>query len=541
MDIKNYPEIVQEWMEIIKESAGKDTDRLNEYVEKLKHYAEDNGSVYLIGYCFYYQGHNAYSFANLDLCMESLTEALKYLSMAESWTLVAHCYNVMGNIAIFQSDISLGTDCYIKCLAMARLYNLKPVEYNVCSNIGNIHMMLGDYKNALQMLEMSEKMTAEGLVMRDSQRSIVAANLAVCCTQLGLLDRAAVYLDKVRNFIGPDPEPMDQIMLCILETQYYNRTGETTARDQAIGKLNAMNLKSIDVYDALSELSSHAKLLLDIGEFSSFTTLILRMEMLDDNPTIKRYCLELRMKYYHMIGDEANYTKTTVEYAEMALQREMERNRIVSHNILTRMRLEDEEAKRKEAERSNVVLKERSEHDALTGLNNRFKLNELSEAAFQRAWLSQKPLTVEILDIDCYKQFNDNYGHQAGDDCLIQIAGAIRSMEEFPRIHTARYGGDEFVVVYEEYTLEEVEKLAATLQQRIEALNIEHKHSAVSDHVTISQGLFHKTPVAGNKLWDFMYCADMALYIIKRTNKGSFHIATDFNKVRDEFQAMSRK
>ena len=540
MGVKNYPDIVLEWIEIIKQSVQKDAARMNEYIEKLRHYAEDNGSTYLIGYAFYYQGLDAYSRAELDLAMESLTEALKYLSMSETWNLVVRCYNIVGNIATFQGDTSLAIDCYVKGLSMARQQDIKQMEYNIRSNIANIHMMLSDYKNALDMLEMSAKMTADGLEIPDNQRSVIAANLAVCCTQLGMLDRAEDYLGKVKRFIGTDPSSKEQIMIYILETQYFNRTGDIAARDEAIQKLNDLNITNIDVYDALTELSDHAKLLLDIGDFNSFNTLILRIEQLADNPTVKRHCLELRMKHFRLTGNNENYAKCAVEYYDVAQEREIERNRIASHNIVTRIRLEEEETKRKDAEKSNVVLKERSEHDALTGLNNRFKLNELSEAAFQRAYLSKKPLTVEILDIDCYKHFNDNYGHQAGDDCLVQIAHAIRSMEEFPRIHTARYGGDEFVVVYEEYSLEEIEKLAALLHQKIADLLIEHKFSTVSDRITISQGLFHKVPVAGNKLWDFMYSADMALYIIKNRCKNDFHIATDFDVVREEYNALKK-
>ena len=537
MEPGKYPDIVQEWMEIIKKASGQDTTLLNEYIEKLRRYAEDNGSVYLIGYCFYFLGHDAYINTQLDLAVDCLTEAVKYFSMAESWSMTAQSYNLMGNIATFHGDMSLAIDCYVKTLGMARLHNIKNVEYNVRSNIANIHMMLGDFKNALDMLELSAKMTADGLVVPDNQRSVVAANFTICCTQLGFLDRAAEYLEKVRIFIGSEPSQMDYIMLYILETQYYNRTGETAARNEAIRKLNALNFRSIDILDALTELATHAKLLLEIGEFNAFTSLLHRIETLADNPAVKRHCLELRMNYYRTLGDEVNYAKLAVMYYDVALKREMERNRIVSHNILTRLRLEDEENRRKEAERSNIVLKERSEHDALTGLNNRFKLNELSEAAFQRAYLSKTPLTVEILDIDCYKQFNDNYGHQAGDDCLIELAKVIRSMEEFPRVHTARYGGDEFVIVYEDYSLEEIEQMALVLKQRIYDMNVEHRFSRVSDRVTISQGLFHKIPTVGNKLWDFMYSADMALYVVKARGRNHFHVGTDFEVIREEYNA----
>ena len=185
-------------------------------------------------------------------------------------------------------------------------------------------------------------------------------------------------------------------------------------------------------------------------------------------------------------------------------------------------------AKRKEIERTNLLLKQKSEQDALTGLNNRYKLNELAELAFHKAQSSGTPLAIEILDIDYYKEYNDNYGHQAGDEVLIRIADAIRSLEEYDGVHTARYGGDEFVVIYEGYSPEEVERMAQLLQDKIYELNIEHKFSAVSDRVSISQGLFHQIPSKINKLWDFLYGADMILYVVKRRGKNNYHLEKSF-------------
>lgn len=541
MENKEFPAIVKEWMEIIRSSAYTDTDRVIEYGTKLRTYAEDNGSDYLKGYCIFYLGINKYANTELDLAMEYLSEALKYLCSAEDWSMASHCYNSMGNIANFQGDISLAVDFYLKGLKMSRTYDAKRVEYNVLCNIANSHMVLNDHKSALNMLAAAETMVADGLDIPRNQRAVVLANLAVCHAQLDDMNAAADYLERLKDSMESTPSPMDEISICILETQIYNRIGNTAARDAAIDHLNHLSLRSMDVYDALNELSAHAKLLLDIGKIQEFMKLLDRIEALADSPTVRRHSIELRMKYYKMIGDTASYALKAVEYYDVAQQREEERNRIVSHNIITRIRLDEEELRRKEAEQSNIILKDRSEHDALTGLNNRYKLNELSEAAFQRTYLGQTPLTVEILDIDCYKEFNDNYGHQAGDTCLIKIAEAIRSMENYPRVHTGRYGGDEFVLVYEDYSKEEVEELAAILQQKIFDLNITHKHSKVCDRITISQGLFHSVPYAGNKLWDFMYSADMALYIIKKRGKNGFYVATNYNDVHDEYNNLACK
>lgn len=535
-----FPEIVNEWMEIVKISSLSDADRMNEYCEKLRVYAEDNGSVYLQGYCYYYQGRSKYLSAELDAATELLTNALKYLSMAESWDMATRTCNAMGNIAVFQGDTSLAIDCYLKGLRMAQTYGIPLSDYNIRSNIANTQMSLGDHRSAVEMLKSCEQMVTDGLTVPYEQRAVTIANLAVCYTQLDETENAEILLNQMREHMSDPPSSKDIIFISLLETQLYNRTGNVEARDAAIARLHNLDLSSMDIFDTLTEFSAHAQLLLEIGKMDEFHALLARLNDLSESPTVKSHCLELQMKLCKITGDEDTYAKLAVIYYDVSQQREAERNRIVSHNITTRIRLDDEENRRRDAEQTNVVLRDRSEHDALTGLNNRYKLNELSEEAFQRSYLSGKPLTVEILDIDCYKKFNDNYGHQAGDECLVRIADAIRSMEEFPGVHTARYGGDEFVLVYEEYSKEEVLEMARTLRTRIHNLRIEHKFSDVCDHITISQGLFHSIPVAGNKLWDFMYGADMALYVVKNKAKDSYHVATDFNVVHEEYNRLKK-
>ena len=81
-----------------------------------------------------------------------------------------------------------------------------------------------------------------------------------------------------------------------------------------------------------------------------------------------------------------------------------------------------------------------SETDALTRLANRFRLNDYLDQVFEKALSEQTPLAMEILDIDYFKQYNDNYGHQAGDECIKRIAKQLELMQN-DMIFCARYGG----------------------------------------------------------------------------------------------------
>lgn len=172
----------------------------------------------------------------------------------------------------------------------------------------------------------------------------------------------------------------------------------------------------------------------------------------------------------------------------------------------------------------NRMLQQKSETDALTGLANRFRLNEYSEESFQRALDKQHYFAVEILDIDFFKQYNDNYGHQQGDICIRRIAAAIKSMERHGDVFCARYGGDEFILIYEGYSKDQVYALAEELKQNIMELDIKHEFSQVASAVTISQGICCDIPKEENKVWDYLHTADIMLYKGKKISRNSIHI-----------------
>lgn len=534
MDHSSLPTKVKNWMDTIKSSIATNPKRAADYCRKLESYANEVHSDYLKGFSLYFKGMGYYLNSQLEESMAYMTEALNRLMEGEAWELAAKTYNAMGNIADFQGDTSLAIDCYMKGLLISKEHGITIAEHSLNSNIANIYISLKEPASAVEILLECNRMTDPALGITDASRAIVNANLCFCYIQMDELDKAAHYLKQVIDLADDDSPSanMDHISINMLEAELYHKLGKFGKRDAAIKRLNEMEFNSMNVFDALNELIRHAMLLLEIGKLDEFLNLVNRIESLANSPTVEKQILELRLNYYKKIGDSENHAKMAVKYYEVAKLREDEHNKIVSHNIVTRMHLEEEAARRKEVEISNLMLKQKSEHDALTGMNNRYKLNELAELAFHRAYLNGSPLTVEILDIDCYKEFNDNYGHQAGDECLIKIANIIRSMEDYTGVHTARYGGDEFVIIYEDYTKSDVEKMARKLQEMIRRMNIEHKHSKVSDRVTVSQGLFHKIPSGGNKTWDFLYGADMALYGVKNRTKNSYYIGTTFDEVR---------
>lgn len=528
MQSRNIPQQVREWLAEVEQNAMADTDRMAQLCDKLDQYADESNNTSIKGQSLFYRGFNKYANAQLEEGMEILSTSINYLISAEMWRLAANAYNSMANIADFQGDVSMAIEYYLKGLYIATEYNLVSLEYTIRSGISNIYIGLGSYENAVAMLLDCERISESNERVPVDPMLIATANMVSCYTRLGETDKAAQKLEVLRALYRDYPSSLNTLLLCSLEAQFYHLIGNSEALDTAIAALGGLELSDIDVFDAFNELILHAQLLLELGKIEELDHLLSRLEELADSPSTEQKLLDLRMMYYHKIGDHDRLAEKALRFHEVSKLCEQERNKIVNHNVVTRMHLDEETRKRQEIEKSNLLLKQKSEKDALTGLNNRYKLNDLADLAFHKAQSCGTPLAIEILDIDCYKEYNDNYGHQAGDDCLVSIAGAIRSLEEYDGVHTARYGGDEFVIVYEGYSPEEVERMAKLLHDTIHGLNVEHKFSVVSDRVSISQGLFHHVPADENKLWDFLHCADMILYGVKKRGKNNYHLETSF-------------
>lgn len=175
--------------------------------------------------------------------------------------------------------------------------------------------------------------------------------------------------------------------------------------------------------------------------------------------------------------------------------------------------------------RENLVLQKKSEIDALTGLPNRMSYDQYSKELEKYLHANQKTLGVEILDIDYFKQYNDNYGHQKGDECIKMISEELQKLvQEYPKIYAARYGGDEFVIIYPGLLHSEVEGIVKSLKKSVQGNGLEHKYSKASDVVTITQGICFDVFTQEQTIADFLKRADEALYEEKKIGRNSYRI-----------------
>ncbi len=162
----------------------------------------------------------------------------------------------------------------------------------------------------------------------------------------------------------------------------------------------------------------------------------------------------------------------------------------------------------------NQELKRLSDHDGLTGIANRRLFDETLGREWRRARRSSSGIALILCDVDFFKKFNDRYGHQAGDDCLRQVATAIAAQFDRPADVAARYGGEEFVVIMPETTVDGALYVAEKIRQGIHALAIPHADS-LHARVTLSIGIAAAVPGVDNPADDLLLAADRALYRAK--------------------------
>lgn len=182
-------------------------------------------------------------------------------------------------------------------------------------------------------------------------------------------------------------------------------------------------------------------------------------------------------------------------------------------------RLRDEIRDRRAAETAlqlaNQELQRLAHLDGLTQVANRRGFDSSLSYEWRRLTREQQPLALVLCDVDCFKRFNDTYGHQSGDECLRQVAGAIGLATKRPGDLVARYGGEEFAVILPNTPTQGALKVAKDIQRAIADLNITHQGSLVSQFVTISIGVAVITPLSDVSSIHLVTAADRALYRAK--------------------------
>lgn len=181
-------------------------------------------------------------------------------------------------------------------------------------------------------------------------------------------------------------------------------------------------------------------------------------------------------------------------------------------------------ARTRKLHETNDKLANLSMTDGLTDIANRRNFDSHLDVEWKRGIREQQPLTLILIDIDCFKAYNDHYGHLQGDNCLRRVAKVLHEQTSRPRDLVARYGGEEFALILP-HTDCASKSLGEQCRIAVETLALPHITSTVSDIITVSVGIASLIPQRGSQPVDLIAQADQALYHAKKTGRNRVVLA----------------
>ena len=190
-------------------------------------------------------------------------------------------------------------------------------------------------------------------------------------------------------------------------------------------------------------------------------------------------------------------------------------------------------SERKQTEQKLIDLQKELEKlsfkDGLTGVANRRMFDSVMDVEWLNAKRHRHPLSLIMVDIDYFKQYNDHYGHLQGDDCLKRVSQALSESATRARDFVARFGGEEFVLILPESNEEAAAAVAERCRKAIFKLQIAHDKSLISQLLSISLGVGTITPGQSENLLDFINTVDRRLYQAKQNGRNCI-VAQDNEK-----------
>ena len=448
----------------------------------------------------------------------------------KDYNMQARSYNLMGVISAASGNTSTEMDWYLSALECARQHNVPYVELLCLNNLGSHYQTLGRHEQALTFFERCRIGFADPEVRSnpgfDMFRLVVLENIMISTIKLGRLDSAERFLKRIKESLTEDIKNQRSFDILLLESVLLWKQGN----------IDAVRANLPDLEKGLIVLSEPADFLTRIGEY---VALVKEMRADDYWRRILEHAYrEIKQRHsYSMLENvlaycldyaatcelKEEYEKLCFLYVEASLKTQEESRQ-------ERLQITDAKVELYEKENERIRMQKLAENDMLTGLGSRYSLRECAEKLIEESRDAEKRFAVGILDVDCFKQLNDTYGHLAGDECLIKIAEVVKQAVEalagqVLSAHAFRYGGDEFLVLLSGIDEKGLTAFAEKLASGITELKIENKNSTAKKIVTFSQGYYGKVPEPEETLEDILRKADEQLYAVKAGGKAHYRIA----------------
>ncbi|MEP0913820.1 diguanylate cyclase [Leptolyngbya sp. GB1-A1] len=210
---------------------------------------------------------------------------------------------------------------------------------------------------------------------------------------------------------------------------------------------------------------------------------------------------------------------TILQQQQQLLQQQQQ---LALQNCQLRQEIKQREQVEAKLQQANLQLQHLANTDSLTQVANRRCFDAVLAQEWQRLKREQQPLSLILCDIDYFKQYNDCYGHPAGDVCLQRVAQVIAGCVNRPADMVARYGGEEFAIILPNTDLAGTVSIVEAIRAALEALQIPHAGSAIAAHITLSLGIASLFPTSSSSCQELLAAVDAALYHAKQQGRDTW-------------------
>ena len=538
MDLNGLPQTVQNF--INDTIQYRETCSCLDYdtCQKILEYAADTGSQKLTGLGLYYLAECYWQKGEYENTMQCLTEGVGCLENARMYELLAKAHNMMGAVSDRKNNRMLALSSYYNSLKYAEKYHFYYIQGMAESNIAYtlVRMRLRQeaiqhYRTAIVAYSKSEK-----TYQLNYNRINCMIECGCCHMYLGEMEEALRLWNQIEQIIREAPESYySKITL-----EMYRISCELLqGHEEEALKLAADLLEQLSDRDIFEEMLDELVILAGIlailpdGKYLEELIRIIDGKHIEEHYNIFLDMYPFKSELLQKKGLTREYIDYTRQYFDIYEKYQQENREALINVIELQNRLKNVTLDWTNMKASNRELESLAMHDELTGLANRTFLHEYFTGSFEHAYEEHELMGVELMDIDFFKEYNDHYGHLAGDQCLKAIAGVLRKRQVPGRIFCARYGGDEFMILYTGMTAEKIRRVSEDILREVRNLKIPHECSNCSNYVSVSQGVFVQIPVGNNREWDFISRADDLLYKAKNCGRNSICLSTE--KSRDKF------
>ncbi len=513
------------WTDIIeKKIASTSGLQLEDIQNALSHITEEKDRG-LYGCCNYYMAYYFIRNGRQDECLGYLNESIRCLIGSDREESVSRCYNLLGVVAHGQNNLLLAAEQYEKALFYAEKYENHFIKLVVVTNLADVYYRIGAYEKAfecyrigMEEYEKSGNNTAIGM----HNYMLILAGYGYCLAMAGKLEEADSVAKQL--YAMEEEKHSDQFPRLNAYTFFALLCFKQADQDVAEDCLKIAVQEAVERKSATEDVDSFMNLfdlLIMMEQYAYLSKVLDFIEPLAASENNEGFLLQMlayRLEYCGTGMRDEEYENSARVFFKIKERYENKEYGQILNMMEMRNRLFHIEEEQQLLERQNTRLLYQADHDELSGVHNRGCLNRYAEDAFEKALRQQKKLGVLFVDIDYFKQMNDAYGHNKGDECIQAVASSIQ--ECVPGDFVARYGGDEFVVITMDQDEQTITGNAERIVQCVRDKGIENKNSQVADVLTVTVGAVCGVPDKQKKMWDFLAAADVALYWQKKEKKG---------------------